>query len=237
MASIRAAKKDLRKVLKKALSEISTESVTLQTSNIIKTLIALPEYQKAHNISIYLSMPAGEVQTAAIVRDALNNGKRVFIPYCYKRSIVVPGQTSSIMDMLELTSWKDYESLEPDSWGIPTPSEDSLSERRNCFGAFGRSEKLDTAAREEDELDLIVTPGLGFDSTLGRIGRGMAFYDSFFERCKKFSKTGKTPWRVGLALNEQVLPAGQTVPMDETDQRIDALILGDGSVIRPSSGA
>jgi len=41
---------------------------------------------------------------------------------------------------------------------------------------------------------------------------------------------------VGLALNEQILPADQTVPMDGTDQRIDALILGDGSVLSRSIG-
>lgn len=99
------------------------------------------------------------------------------------------------MDMLELHSLQDYESLEPDSWGIPTPSESSLSERRNCFGGFGKSEHQEGLGRDEDELDLIVTPGLGFDRDLGRIGRGMGFYDSFFDRCRKFSREGKLPWK------------------------------------------
>jgi len=234
MAAIRAAKKELRKTLKKALAEVSKESVTNQGSCIVKTLLSLPEYQSARRISVYLSMPSGEVQTAAIVRDALGSGKRVFIPYCYKREHVQAGQQKSIMDMLELESLKDYESLKPDSWGIPTPSKDSLQQRRNCFGGMGKSEgKVNKST--DDGLDLIVTPGLGFDRSRGRMGRGMGFYDEFFDRCSTYCQLTdfKEPWRVALALNEQVLPTNHTVPMDETDRRVDALILGDGSVLRP----
>ena len=145
-------------------------------------------------------MPTAEVQTGAIVRDALKSGKRVFIPYCYKRSNPVAGQTGSIMDMLELRDVEDYESLDPDRWGIPTPSEESLKERRNCFGGFGKSENQEGLGGD-DELDLIVTPGLGFDRELGRIGRGMSFYDSFFVRCGMFSKHGKGPWRGEFEIN------------------------------------
>lgn len=160
-------------------------------------------------------MPTAEVQTTLIVHAALKTGKRVFIPYCYKRSTPVPGtvtgiittgkpdrpnQPRQIMDMLELHSLSDYESLELDSWGIPTPSVDSLEGRKNCFGGWGKSEDLEVGERNaEDELDLIITPGLGFDRELGRIGRGMGFYDCFFERCAKFSKNGKLPWKSELS--------------------------------------
>jgi 5-formyltetrahydrofolate cyclo-ligase len=41
-------------------------------------------------------------------------------------------------------------------------------------------------------------------------------------------------FKVGLALNEQMLPTEERVPMEKTDQRLDALILGDGSVLRRS---
>ncbi|KAE9967034.1 hypothetical protein BLS_004173 [Venturia inaequalis] len=256
MSTTRLAKRELRKHLKKILATIPNESVTEQTNTILSTLLTIPEYTSSKTISIYLSMPTAEVQTSFLVKDALENGKRVFIPYCYKRSMKTtpsnqPAQPSQsneagkigelekisqpgqIMDMLELKDVQDYERLKLDSWGIPTPSSDTLGKRRNCFGGYGKSEDLNIEeADTEDELDLIITPGLGFDRSLGRIGRGMGFYDRFFEKCAKFSRSGKVPWKVGLALDEQVLPADQTVPMDETDQRIDALILGDGSVLR-----
>jgi len=88
----------------------------------------------------------------------------------------------------------------------------------------------------ESGLDLIVTPGLGFDTELGRIGRGMGFYDKFFARCHSHIglTKGKIAWTVGLALNEQMLPTEERVPMEKTDRRLDALILGDGSILRRS---
>lgn len=44
------------------------------------------------------------------------------------------------------------------------------------------------------------------------------------------------PPTVGLALNEQLLPIGESVPADETDWTVDALVLGDGSVLQPERG-
>jgi 5-formyltetrahydrofolate cyclo-ligase len=40
---------------------------------------------------------------------------------------------------------------------------------------------------------------------------------------------------VGLSLTDQLLPSGEQIPMDDTDVRLDALIVGDGSVIRRST--
>ncbi|KAF2433489.1 nagb/rpia/CoA transferase-like protein [Tothia fuscella] len=236
MAALSAAKKELRKHFKKVLKEISNENVKTQSAAIAKTLFTLPEYQNAKLISVYLSMPTAEVQTAEIVRNALNNGKRVFIPYYYKLKNPKRSQQSSTMDMLELESIQDYEGFEQDKWGIPTPSEDSIGKRLNCFGGLGKAEgEVGLVDGDEDVcLDLIVTPGLGFDRGLGRIGRGMGFYDNFFTRCSMHSEVRKkrVPFTVGLALNEQVLPSGQSVPMAGTDQKLQMLILGDGSVVR-----
>ena len=39
---------------------------------------------------------------------------------------------------------------------------------------------------------------------------------------------------VGLALNEQVLSAPEEVPRDATDWKLDALILGNGQILRRS---
>jgi 5-formyltetrahydrofolate cyclo-ligase len=167
-------------------------------TSIAKTLLSMPEYQNARRISVYLSMPSAEVQTAMIVRDALSNGKQVFIPYFYKLRTPQVGEPTSTMDMVELESLQDYEGLQADKWGIPTPSEDSISLRNNCFGW---KDKAEGAARieggAEAGLDLIVTPGLGFDVELGRIGRGMGFYDKFFARCQIHSSLtkGNTAWK------------------------------------------
>lgn len=144
------------------------------------------------------------------------------------------------MDMLELKDVEDYEGLDLDSWGIPTPSEDSLDKRKNCFGGWGKSEDLEVGEErnldvgkvenlkagegenlngkegEEDELDLIITPGLGFDRNLGRIGRGKGFYDCFFERCAQFSRSGKVPWKGEFNLFFQLSQFGFKLRSDGT---------------------
>ncbi|KAK8207350.1 5-formyltetrahydrofolate cyclo-ligase-like protein [Phyllosticta capitalensis] len=230
-----AAKRELRRQVRKILSNISVSSATSQTLNAARALFSLPEYQAARRVSIYLSMPSGEISTAGIVHDALANGKKVFVPYTYNRSINPELKPKSIMDMVELFSTSDFDSFQSDKWGIPTPSDDSIASRRNTFGGKGRSEGVFPPAGEtESGLDLIVVPGMVFDSELGRLGHGKGFYDFFFDRCAEHSTQVERPrpFLVGLALAEQVLPPDQSVPMDSTDWRLDALITGAGQVLR-----
>lgn len=160
---------------------ISYNSLTLPAIQATKALLAMPEYKAARRISVYLSMPTGEINTSNIVRDALDQGKKVFVPYTYNLDERVEGQPKSIMDMVELSSMKDFESLEADKWGIPTPSKDSISSRANCFGTTG----ITNGKTQDitDGLDLIVMPGMAFDSSFGRLGHGKGFYDFFLSRC------------------------------------------------------
>ncbi|KAF1980504.1 5-formyltetrahydrofolate cyclo-ligase-like protein [Bimuria novae-zelandiae CBS 107.79] len=229
MAAVAALKKDLRKKIKKILADVSDGAAVTQTSNAVRALLAMPEYKTARRISVYLSMPSGEISTTGIVRDALAQGKRVFIPYTYNLQNPKEGQPKSIMDMLELHSMQDFESLQPDKWNIPTPSEDSIPNRVNSFGGKGVTNGATTISGEEAGLDLIVMPGMAFDSSFSRLGHGKGFYDYFLRRCHDASRV---PFRVGLSLTEQLLPPDETVPMDDTDFRLDALITGDGELRR-----
>lgn len=150
-----------------------------------KTFLSLPEYQSARNLSVYLSMPSGEVSTAAIVRDAFQNGKQVFIPYLHQADPTAASGRVSIMEMLALHSVEDYESLQPDKWGIPSLNPTTVSSRRNCFGGNGVPDPSKTQLTEANDscLDLIVMPGLAFDENMWRLGHGKGFYDHFLMRC------------------------------------------------------
>lgn len=144
-------------------------------------ILSLPEYQKAQSLSVYLSMPKGEISTGSIVRNALEAGKKVFVPYIHKTSQPTPEAPSSVMDMVSLQSLEDYETLEPDSWGIPTPSETSIGGRKRCLDSLqdeGRKEK----ETEEEILEMIIMPGMAFDTNLGRLGHGKGYYDFFLQR-------------------------------------------------------
>lgn len=213
-------------------------------------------YKNARSLSVYLSMPSGEISTDAIVRDALESGKEVFVPYFYKATEPAEGSPKSIMDMVQLSSLHDYENLEPDKWGIPTPGKESIASRNNSFGGVGKSESDSQASglSTNNALDLILLPGMAFDRKLGRLGHGKGFYDYFLHRTLeiyaskgigmprlgkvhpskdniKFCAPYPNSYQVGLSLAEQVLPTGEEVPTDETDWEADSVLVGDGSVI------
>ncbi|KAH7382489.1 hypothetical protein DE146DRAFT_623895 [Phaeosphaeria sp. MPI-PUGE-AT-0046c] len=234
-ASLAAVKKELRKKIRDVLKDLPEASAASQSSNATKTLLSMPEYKAAQRISVYLSMPGGEISTSNIVRDALDQGKMVFIPYTYNHSASNESQPKSIMDMVELQSMADFESLQPDKWGIPTPTKVSISSRANCFGGVGITNG-DTGGIL-DGLDLIVMPGMAFDVHYGRLGHGKGFYDYFLTRCHQASRMpfrGKISWYCifGLSLTEQMLPPSESVPMDSSDYRLDALVTGDGALHR-----
>ena len=144
-------------------------------------LKSLPEYIKARRAGIYLSMPTAEISTRAIVLHALQEKKKVFVPYVYKFDHSDPRGLKSAMDMVSLQSSEDYESLRPDSWGIPTPGEETMDGRKHILGEHGIGQCNMDEARKED-LEIIVMPGVAFDRKLSRLGHGKGFYDSFLER-------------------------------------------------------
>ena len=274
MASLRAAKRELRQKIKRLLAEVTAESARTQcainqriissaccshqivASSAVRALLALPQYKSAKRLSVYLSMPTGEVATSEIVHDALKSGKQLFIPYTYQLSKKIDGQPSSIMDMLEVKSIDDLRDFKADKWGIPGPVEDSIDGRTNSFGGTGKSEGKWAHASQRASLDLIVLPGMAFDRNLGRLGHGKGYYDHFLDRCHGQSEQEQTkmpflgkstsldsyiahltrPTPVGLALKEQLLPDEDSVPADDTDWRLDALVLGDGKVLLPEDG-
>jgi len=130
-------------------------------------LLSLPEYQNAKSVAVFLSMPSGELSTRSIVHDAFQRGKEVYIPYIRNVDKV------SVMDMLALESINEFESLQPDKWGIPSLQPTQIPGRRDCFSGNG--------------LDLIVMPGMAFDSEFRRLGHGKGYYDHFLKRYSEWS--------------------------------------------------
>ena len=69
------------------------------------------------------------------------------------------------------------------------------------------------------EIDLVVSPGLGFDRQGNRLGRGGAFYDRFF------ANQELTAARCGLAFKEQILAS---IPVTESDRPVEFLVTDEG---------
>ena len=128
-------------------------------------------------------MPGAEVSTDGIVHDALGKGKDVFIPYIYRVENSPTEGPKSVMDMVSLHSLADYKALKPDSWGIPTPSNATISKRRRCLGAHRTALDIKSSTSNEiEDLDMIIMPGVAFDKGLARLGHGKGFYDFFLHR-------------------------------------------------------
>nr|XP_020637337.1 5-formyltetrahydrofolate cyclo-ligase-like [Pogona vitticeps] len=68
-------------------------------------------------------------------------------------------------------------------------------------------------------LDLILMPGLGFDRTGNRLGRGKGYYDAYLSRCLQHPK-GK-PYTIALAFKEQMC---ESVPVSENDIKVDEVL-------------
>ncbi|XP_053128972.1 5-formyltetrahydrofolate cyclo-ligase isoform X2 [Hemicordylus capensis] len=157
-------------------------------------------YQASQRIAVFLSMP-DEVQTKEIIKDIFQRGKECFIPQ-YKPQ-------SSHMNMVKLASYEEIALLPLTSWSIHQPTEDEAREE---------------ALSEAGGLDLILMPGLGFDRTGNRLGRGKGYYDTYLERCTQHPK-GK-PYTIALAFKEQVC---DVVPVTEKDMKVDEVLFeGNG---------
>ena len=109
---------------------------------------------------------------------------------------------------------------------------------------------------ESRGLDLIIMPGVAFDRGMRRLGHGKGFYDCFLKLYHELNisvlgEEGKMPFLgtcevldssdpvllslahtllVGLALDVQLLP--DKIPTDASDWRLDALVVGDGLIVR-----
>ncbi|KAH6855752.1 hypothetical protein B0I37DRAFT_389246 [Chaetomium sp. MPI-CAGE-AT-0009] len=241
MASLNVAKRHLRAVMKQKLKAVPQESIVSQSSTVYSTLKTLSAYVKAKRVSVFLSMPTGEIQTDAIVRDALTAGKEVFIPYLHKNPVPAPGLPARVMDMVRLRDLADYESLQPDKWGIPSINPDTVAERQRVFGG------PDAQHSDSTLLDLVLMPGVAFDThpdngVIRRLGHGKGFYDYFlFRHGLKAGSLGQQESPVlllGLALSEQFLsPSEGAVPVGPLDQPLDGLVLGSGEIKGPLAPA
>ena len=70
-----------------------------------------------------------------------------------------------------------------------------------------------------EDIDLVVTPALGFDGKGNRLGRGSSYYDRFFANAELKAA------RCGFAFAEQRVEA---VPVAEHDEPVGFLVTDEG---------
>jgi len=157
-------------------------------------------------------MPKGELDTAPLVSAILAAGKVLYVPKLDTSHSARPR-----MDMLRVYDQSDLDSFPSGLWGIREPPHDRNGEPRS------------NALDPDQQLDLVIVPGVAFDTSMGRLGHGKGYYDSFIT--EYIAKTGRSrPFLVALALNEQVLQGEQVPMISGHDWRMDCIVRSDGTL-------
>ncbi|KAI8063168.1 5-formyltetrahydrofolate cyclo-ligase [Gongronella butleri] len=195
--SIKLLKRALRKDVAEKLKGVT--NIDAQSDQVFQRLQQLEEFQQCRNVSVYVSMPTQEINTRSIIQHILEAGKACYIPRC----------TKDTMDMVRVASWDDYLALPRNKWDIPEPPLDQPREN----------------ALDKDGLDLMLVPGVAFDTQKQRIGHGKGYYDRYLLKYAAWAEQhSKPPLKTAaLALQEQILDVG-VIPLEETDQTLDYIV-------------
>ncbi|KAI9204072.1 5, 10-methenyltetrahydrofolate synthetase-like protein [Polychytrium aggregatum] len=201
MSALKQMKVALRKEWKNVVPTLSDAVVAEESAKVAARLWMLPQYRRAQNVCVYISMK-GEISTQGIIEALFAEGKNCYIPRWH----------GDVMDMVKLKSLEDYRSLPLNRWNIPEPDHSEV--RENALEANG--------------LDLIIMPGVYFDKEGWRLGHGKGYYDRYLDTCEAFarSRSIEKPFTVALALSAQILATG-TVPRDTHDRKPDLVLAPD----------
>jgi 5-formyltetrahydrofolate cyclo-ligase len=160
MAAAAASKKvAIRNHIKEVLKNISQEEIAEKSAAIVSRLCGMPEYRDSTCVCLYLSMPAGEVQSYELLQQAFTMKKRVFIPK-------VTGKRSEDLKIFEIENYSTISGFPKSKWGIPEPPKE-FSDNAVDATHLGL-------------VDCVIMPGVAFDSQCARIGHGKGYYGEFF---------------------------------------------------------
>jgi 5-formyltetrahydrofolate cyclo-ligase len=181
-------KKELRAAMKALLTGVDAADLAERSRRIARRLAETGAWGRADTVLGFLSMPH-ELDTADLLAAARAAGKQVAVP-------LIDGD-----DIRFLLLTRDPSSLARDRWGIPVP-DPSWAELKAA-----RAGRI-----------LVAAPGLAFDRTGNRLGRGKGYYDRFLIRARREARSITV---LGICLSEQVV---DVVPHEDHDQPLDGLV-------------
>ena len=108
MEDIRERKKALRKSITTRVKLLPGSYRAAASEQIAKQVLASDEYRTASSVFLYIGMPT-EPDTAAIIEQALRDGKDVYVPKCVSKTEMLAVRIKSTDDLV------------PGAYGIPEP--------------------------------------------------------------------------------------------------------------------
>lgn len=214
---IHITKKATRAYLNKQLKQLSLQQIAVE-SDAVAHFVRKSDWfsQSPLHVGIYLSFPL-ELDTTQLLQELLHRRSssqppnvRIFIPH-------MADITHSVLTFLEITSQEDlHHNFECNRWGIREPKDHTIPHRVDAF-------------RDDIPLHLLLVPGLGFDKSCRRLGRGKGYYDNFLarleQRYREALPSRPFPMLVGLSLQCQLI---DEIPVTKSDYPLDCVITSQG---------
>ena len=158
-------------------------------SNIIQTrLVNNDKFANAGLVLCYMDF-RNEVKTGGIIRECRNAGKRIALPL-----VKVDGTVRELL-VYEINDL--HNDVQEGPYGILEP----------C------PEKLQLVA--DNEIDLVIVPGVAFDIHKQRLGYGAGYYDGLLVKLRPDC------YKIGIAFDVQIV---DMIPAETHDIKMDSII-------------
>ncbi|XP_068645493.1 5-formyltetrahydrofolate cyclo-ligase, mitochondrial-like [Aristolochia californica] len=207
-------KRVLRTKVRKELKAMTASERTQQDIAVQNFVVEAPWFQSCNSLCAYISCEAlREVDTSKLLAEILGcdtpTKKKLYVPRVEDKN--------SHMRMLNISSMDD---LIANSMNIlePAPLDAAGNQREDVMEAT-------------QPVDLLLLPGLAFDRSGSRLGRGGGYYDAFLNKYKELvtKKKWKQPLIVALSYSVQIMEEA-LIPVTAQDVPVDALVSPEGVI-------
>lgn len=186
---LKSTKKLLRKHFLEMRTKIAAEDRLCLDRRIADHVCAMKEYQESSVVSGYVT-DGTEVDVLPLLREALRRGSEVCLP-----------KWNGTEYILSYVSEDGIDRLEPGKWGLMEP--------------------VATVPVDLEKIDgdlLLLVPGVAFDESFARLGRGGGIYD-------RFLSAGRRSFALGVFYECQ---KSLTLPREDHDAYLDAIVTETG---------
>ncbi|OMO87262.1 5-formyltetrahydrofolate cyclo-ligase [Corchorus olitorius] len=219
LESIFKQKKILRSKVRQALKSMDPP-LRSQEDDVIQTIVSeAPWFKSSKRLCAYISCSSlREVDTSKLLSQILHNPSTDGSMLQTAKTLYVPRveDKNSNMRMLNISCIDD---LVANSMNILEPAsvDAAGNEREDVMHA-------------NDPVDLLILPGLAFDRTGRRLGRGGGYYDTFLKNYKDLAKerNWRQPLLVALSYSVQIMD--EAIPITPSDIPVDALVSPSGVI-------
>jgi 5-formyltetrahydrofolate cyclo-ligase len=181
--NIRELKHGLRAGVRARLKAITTTERSDASAHACKLLLSQEIWQKSRSVLFYAAL-GNELDLSPLCAEAISQGKIVALPR-------FETNTSSYV-ACSISSFE--RSLVPGRFGVLEPG-------------------LDSAVLPLNQLDLVLVPGVAFDTSGRRLGRGKGFYDRLLNDVRGA--------KCGVAFDQQIEPE---IPVEPHDILLDYVL-------------